>query len=96
MIWIILAQVEPLGGSGLSGWAGAGTLGLVLSWLLFVHLPAKDKQLRDLMDTYNTRADASLDKFTVALENAEKTFNDSLNKIVEHCEKESEKLRLGK
>ena len=33
---------DPL--SGGSGWIGAGLLGAVLSWLLFVHLPAKDKQ----------------------------------------------------
>lgn len=35
---------------GYSGWAGAGLLGLVLAWLLFVHLPAKDKQIMAMLD----------------------------------------------
>ena len=98
MIWILLAQVEPLAGSGVSGWAGAGILGLVLSWLLFVHLPSKDKQLKDLIDTYNTRADTVMDKFTTSLTNAETEFNSALKLVVEHCEKENEKFasRLGK
>lgn len=40
----VLAQVptDPL--SGGAGWVGAGLLGAVLAWLMFVHLPAKDKQ----------------------------------------------------
>lgn len=33
--------------SGGAGWVGAGLLGLVLGWLLLVHLPAKDKQLEN-------------------------------------------------
>src|SRR5689334_4997153 len=32
--------------SGGAGWFGAGLLGLVLGWLLLVHLPSKDKQLK--------------------------------------------------
>lgn len=43
--FIVAAQTESL--SGGAGWVGAGLLGLVLSWLLLVHLPAKDKLLRD-------------------------------------------------
>lgn len=55
-MWLIplIAQTpEPLGGG--SGWVGAGLLGLVLSWLLMVHLPAKDKQIRDLMESNDAR-----------------------------------------
>ena len=44
-MWVLIAQVSP---SELSGWAGAGLLGLVLSWLLLTYLPAKDKQIRDM------------------------------------------------
>lgn len=36
--------------SGGAGWIGAGLLGAVLSWLLFIHLPAKDKQVREMID----------------------------------------------
>lgn len=38
---------DPL--SGGAGWVGAGLLGVVLLWLTFIHLPAKDKQLRELL-----------------------------------------------
>lgn len=45
----IFAQIaDPI--SGGAGWVGAGLLGLVMSWLLMVHLPSKDKQLRELID----------------------------------------------
>lgn len=37
------STIDTLAGN--SGWAGAGLLGLVLSWLLLWHLPAKDTQL---------------------------------------------------
>lgn len=43
----LLAQVaDPLSGGG--GWLGAGILGLVLGWLLLIHLPAKDKQIKEM------------------------------------------------
>ena len=43
----------PQGGTALSGeagWVGTGLLGAVLGWLLVVYLPAKDKQVRELID----------------------------------------------
>lgn len=48
-----VAQVVPAADpiSGGAGWVGAGLLGLVLGWLLFVHLPAKDKQLANLIES---------------------------------------------
>jgi hypothetical protein len=49
---LAFAQVnssDPI--SGGAGWVGAGLLGLVLGWLLFVHLPAKDKQLAALIES---------------------------------------------
>lgn len=39
----------PTALAGDSGWVGAGLLGLVLAWLLFWHLPAKDKQLSEVL-----------------------------------------------
>lgn len=46
MLSFVLAQtVDPI--SGGAGWIGAGLLGLVLGWLLLVHLPAKDKRDKD-------------------------------------------------
>lgn len=47
MEWILLiAQAtDPI--SGGAGWVGAGLLGLVLSWFLFIRLPVQDKLLKD-------------------------------------------------
>lgn len=42
----VTAQAEL---AGASGWAGAGLLGLVLAVHFFVILPAKDKQLKELV-----------------------------------------------
>ena len=42
----MMAQtMDPLsGGAGIAGWSSFGLAGLVLAWLLLVHLPNKDKQ----------------------------------------------------
>jgi len=51
MDWLpLLADIDPI--SGGAGWIGAGLLGAVLCWLLLVHLPAKDKQIRELIDSH--------------------------------------------
>lgn len=48
----MLAQVD--GQNGLTGWIAAvstvGLLGPVLYWLCYHHLPAKDHQVKDLLD----------------------------------------------
>ncbi len=50
MLHVLLADgIDPI--SGGAGWIGAGLLGLVLGWLLLKHLPDKDKQLKDLLDS---------------------------------------------
>lgn len=52
----LLAQSsDPI--SGGAGWVGAGLLGLVLAWYLFIRTPAIDKQFNDLVkscDAHNT------------------------------------------
>jgi hypothetical protein len=75
MFFLFMQIVEPI--SGGAGWIGAGLLGAVLSWLLLVHLPNKDKQTRDLLD----RHDASQ-------RDLQKTFSDSIDKTIEHCKEE--------
>jgi PAS domain S-box-containing protein len=40
---MLAQQTDPL--SGGAGWIGAGLLGAVLAWLLWVHLPAKDNRI---------------------------------------------------
>lgn len=50
-IGLILAQAGsgPDASAVASGWVGAGLLGLVLSWIFFKHLPAKDDQIERLI-----------------------------------------------
>lgn len=53
---LLLAQAsDPL--SGGAGWIGAGLLGCVLAWLMFVHLPNKDKQMKDIISFFNENRD---------------------------------------
>jgi hypothetical protein len=47
--------------SGSAGWVGTGLLGSVLAWLLFVHLPSKDKQLKDMIDSKDTQFKSMVD-----------------------------------
>src|SRR5688500_11146399 len=57
----LVAVADPI--SGGAGWAGAGLLGLVLAWLLLVHLPSKDKQLKDFIDAHNASVAAMRETF---------------------------------
>jgi hypothetical protein len=60
--------IDPL--SGGAGWIGAGLLGAVLTWLFFMHLPSKDKQLRELTEAKDKQIEgliASKDKATDVL-----------------------------
>ena len=55
--WVgwVLAQ-DPSGVlAGHAGWVGAGILGAVLAWLFFIHLPSKDKQLKELLEVADKR-----------------------------------------
>ena len=64
--------------SGGAGWVGTGLLGAVLSWLLFVHLPSKDKQAREaavsnaeqvkgLVETHDARCGVMTEQFLATL-----------------------------
>lgn len=59
MLFVLFAQ-DGTGGivPGASGWVGAGLLGAVLGWLLFLHLPAKDKLIIDLVKTFAVESEA--------------------------------------
>jgi hypothetical protein len=71
------ANADPSALGGGAGWAGAGLLGLVLSWLLLKHLPDKDRYIRDLMD----RHDAATRYLT-------ERFGEGLRAVTEHCREE--------
>lgn len=68
--------------AGGSGWAGAGLLGLVLSWLLLKHLPEKDKLLLDLINA----KDAQINLLA-------KEYKQALDVVVDHCKEEMEAHR---
>lgn len=60
--------VDPI--SGGAGWVGTGLLGGVLSWLMFVYLPAKDKQMQQLLAEQRAeRNDDRSDRMKIATGN---------------------------
>jgi hypothetical protein len=96
---ILFAQIptDPL--SGGAGWVGTGLLGSVLGWLLFVHLPNKDKQILGLIESrdklvekltadFRVSLDTLLDKESRKDKELRDDFKQSLQKVVDHCEKE--------
>ncbi len=74
---LVFAQSAPDALAGGSGWAGAGLLGLVLSWVFLVHLPSKDKQLKETMAEHRNELAQQRSDFKV-----------NLDRIAEHCESE--------
>jgi len=59
----MVAQISGVDiGSG-AGWVGVGLLGPVLWWLCYQHLPAKDKQLLDLMDRHSAEMDRQFKRY---------------------------------
>lgn len=98
---LLLAQADSLSGGG--GWLGAGLLGLVLAWLLLVHLPAKDKQLDKMMDGKDAALTAQRDKFLLELKEerdaheeeqkkAREAFEKALDVITTHCKDETRQM----
>ncbi len=78
---ILLAELDLPGGAP-AGWIGASMLGSVLGWLLFVHLPNKDKQLERILEMNKQHIEAMTDKFQAAL-----------NAVIVHCKEELERNR---
>jgi gas vesicle protein len=71
---VIVAQAaDPI--SGGAGWVGTGLLGAVLSWLLLVHLPAKDKQLKEIMDSKDALLVAEMNKRDEVIKDLTIAFN---------------------
>jgi hypothetical protein len=93
MLRVLLAQSpDPI--SGGAGWFGAGLLGAVLAWLLLVHLPARDKQLKEILDRHDTRIrekDSEIEAITQlhrdALDTAIRAYREELRTERETCER---------
>lgn len=84
---------------GNAGWAGAGLLGLVLCWLFFFHLPAKDKQVKELTDALLALSKETAAQLIAAQRESAVliiTITDkhgaALNTVVSHCKEDSNKL----
>lgn len=88
----LLAQAtDPL--SGGAGWIGAGLLGLVLSWLMLKHIPDKDKQVKELVDSHNARMDNLTSRYEASMDRQRDLFKASLDGVLRHCIEEAEKTR---
>ena len=86
--------------TGGAGWVGAGLLAVVLRWLLYVYLPAKDAQLQLLIEGKDVLAKDLASKHEEQIcrliadrdkADAEKRhdFKEALNMVVTHCKEES-------
>lgn len=75
MLLMMIAQVpvDPI--SGGAGWIGAGLLGLVLGWLLLMHLPAKAKESKEEREAFGKSLTELSNKFTTALDGQSERFN---------------------
>lgn len=82
---------------------GAGLLGLVLGWLMFIHLPAKDKQLQavidnkdkvlnDLIQAKDSRIKEVMEVKDQRIQQLSTDFRAALDKVVDHCQEEAERL----
>ena len=96
MIWSLFlladgAIADPF--TGYSGWAGAGLLGMVLGWLLLVHLPAKDKMIASFQTDKDKHVADLIERYEKKLEDAQEKFEEALTRILNHCERET--IRVG-
>lgn len=83
---LLVAQVaDPLAGG--AGWAGVGLLGAILSWLLFIHLPGKDKQVRELIADCDKHNAEIVESFTLQLQQQRADFQEALKFISAQSEK---------
>ena len=87
---LLLAEADPI--SGGAGWAGAGLLGAVLAWLLFIHLPSKDKQIRELIVEHNGTVKVVAEEHSAAMREVTKTFKEETKAERVSCESHFSRL----
>lgn len=85
----LLAQMaDPI--SGGAGWIGAGLLGVVLAWLLLLHLPAKDKQLKEMIEGRDALAKDLAIKTAEVAKQQRDDFKENLKSVTDHCKQDTE------
>lgn len=84
---IILAEaasnVDPY-----SGWTATGLLSMLLCWLLYKHLPDKDKQVREQQQEHISDVRVMQDKFTTRSAELQEFFQMQLKEVTDHCKEE--------
>lgn len=85
---LLAAQIVPEALVGGAGWVGAGLLGLVLWWLLYKHLPAKDKQIKEFIEGKDLHIEKMTARFEASLKESRIEFRAALDAVLEHCTKE--------
>lgn len=96
-MWLTIAQTLNQEFTGASGWASAGLLGLVLSWLLLKHLPAKDEQIMKLLELRDKAVNEQRTDFTSSVRKLGESVQATVERITGHCKEEMEVLanKLG-
>jgi hypothetical protein len=91
-------EMDPTG-TTLAPWATTGLAGLILLWLFFKHLPAKDSQLNGLLESRDrmvteviSSRDNTIDKIITRGDNINREtredFKLALDIVVKHCDEE--------
>lgn len=76
---LLASAPDPI--SGGSGWVGAGLLGMVLGWLLLKHLPDKDRQLREILESKYAHIKEVIDKYDAREEKIYDGFKTTLEQL---------------
>jgi hypothetical protein len=77
---------------GAPAWVGTGLLGGVLGWLLFVHLPAKDKQISALIADRDKAISEQAQRHDAHTRDITDRFNEAMSGIVvRYTEQERER-----
>lgn len=77
---LLFAQTGAEAIAGSAGWAGAGLLGLMLAWLLLVHLPAQTKQFRDFWTEAREERDRAFDRHRLEIQDLHKQHESDAEK----------------
>lgn len=94
MLVILIAQAAPADPiSGGAGWLGAGLLGLVLGWLLLIHLPAKDKQLATLIEAKDSHVNIVIAAFKEEAREQRQAHREALNRVCDEFKSDCEGQR---
>ena len=85
LLMLFAQATDPI--SGGAGWVGAGLLGLVLMWVFFVNLPAKDKLIRDLIADCDKHNGDIVKDFSAQVQQQRHDFQESLKFLSQQNEK---------